>query len=67
MIFRSSSRQLGRPGIPGSNDLETALRRLALRKANKFNESQLEELDQRYDINTSTFRKPKLFISTALI
>ncbi|KAL8620542.1 hypothetical protein ACOMHN_066965 [Nucella lapillus] len=36
-IYGSSS-ELGRPGIPGSNDLESALRRLALRRANDLNE-----------------------------
>lgn len=29
---------LGRPGIPGSNDLETALRKLSIRRANELNE-----------------------------
>ncbi|XP_070187850.1 trafficking kinesin-binding protein 1-like isoform X2 [Littorina saxatilis] len=33
-----SSSELGRPGIPGSNDLESALRRLAIRRANDLNE-----------------------------
>ncbi|XP_076451503.1 trafficking kinesin-binding protein 1-like isoform X2 [Babylonia areolata] len=33
-----SSTELGRPGIPGSNDLESALKRLAMRRANDMNE-----------------------------
>ncbi|KAJ8319826.1 hypothetical protein KUTeg_001413 [Tegillarca granosa] len=33
-----SSSNLGRPGIPGSNDLEAALRRLSMRRANELNE-----------------------------
>ncbi|KAK3577177.1 hypothetical protein CHS0354_037516 [Potamilus streckersoni] len=33
-----STQHLGRPGIPGSNDLETALRRLSMRRANELNE-----------------------------
>ncbi|XP_071149493.1 trafficking kinesin-binding protein 1-like isoform X2 [Mytilus edulis] len=34
---------LGRPGIPGSNDLETALRKLSLRRANELNEQDYKE------------------------
>jgi len=41
--IHNSSRQLGRPGIPGSNDLESALRRLTLRKANEINEKHFHE------------------------
>ncbi|GFO05583.1 trafficking kinesin-binding protein 1 [Plakobranchus ocellatus] len=36
-LYESNS-ELGRPGIPGSNDLENALRRLATRRANEINE-----------------------------
>lgn len=46
------STNLGRPGIPGSNDLETALRRLTLRKANEINEKMFEE-DQRMKKRTN--------------
>ena len=38
---------IGRPGIPGSNDLETALRRLTLRKANEINERILHDVDEK--------------------
>ncbi|GFO39913.1 trafficking kinesin-binding protein 1-like [Plakobranchus ocellatus] len=39
ILFPSrSNSELGRPGIPGSNDLENALRRLATRRANEINE-----------------------------
>lgn len=31
-LSSSNSNQLGRPGIPGSNDLETALRRLLVKR-----------------------------------
>ncbi|KAK3082835.1 hypothetical protein FSP39_006648 [Pinctada imbricata] len=42
------SSQVGRPGIPGSNDLETALRKLSLRRANELNELDYqEEADER--------------------
>ncbi|XP_033728097.1 trafficking kinesin-binding protein 1-like isoform X1 [Pecten maximus] len=34
---------LGRPGIPGSNDLETALRKLSIRRANELNEEDFFE------------------------
>ncbi|XP_076089486.1 trafficking kinesin-binding protein 1-like isoform X2 [Mytilus galloprovincialis] len=34
---------LGRPGIPGSNDLETALRKLSLRRANELNEQDYKD------------------------
>ena len=34
----SCNNKLGRPGIPGSNDLKSALRRLSLRRANELNE-----------------------------
>ncbi|XP_064598414.1 trafficking kinesin-binding protein 1-like isoform X4 [Liolophura sinensis] len=34
---------LGRPGIPGSNDLESALRKLAMRRANELNEKDFFE------------------------
>ncbi|GFS10898.1 trafficking kinesin-binding protein 1 [Elysia marginata] len=36
--FYESNSELGRPGIPGSNDLDNALRRLATRRANEINE-----------------------------
>ncbi|BFZ15608.1 hypothetical protein BsWGS_18646 [Bradybaena similaris] len=44
-----SNPELGRPGIPGSNDLESALKRLALRRANEQNEKdfQDEEMERR--------------------
>ena len=51
-----SDLNLGRPGIPGSNDLETALRRLSMRKANEINEQiindhhEQEERRRRYKI-----------------
>lgn len=38
---------LGRPGIPGSNDLETALRKLSLRRANELNEQDYKEDEAR--------------------
>ena len=38
---------LGRPGIPGSNDLETALKRLSMRKANEINERIINEHHER--------------------
>ena len=41
----SSSSELGRPGIPGSNDLESALRRLALRRANDMNERDFHDFE----------------------
>ena len=31
---------LGRAGVPGSNDLETALRNLSMKKANDINDQQ---------------------------
>ncbi|XP_052812866.1 trafficking kinesin-binding protein 1-like isoform X2 [Mya arenaria] len=34
----SGSSKLGRPGVPGSTDLQTALRRLSMRRANELNE-----------------------------
>lgn len=34
----SEKLRIGRPGIPGSNDLETALRKLSIRRANELNE-----------------------------
>ncbi len=37
---------LGRPGIPGSNDLETALKRLSMRKANEINERLINEHEE---------------------
>jgi hypothetical protein len=30
--------KLGRPGVPGSSDLHSALRRLSMRRANELNE-----------------------------
>ncbi|XP_059177188.1 trafficking kinesin-binding protein 1-like isoform X3 [Physella acuta] len=42
-----SNPELGRPGIPGSNDLESALKRLALRKANELNERDFHEEEER--------------------
>ncbi|XP_050418565.2 trafficking kinesin-binding protein 1 isoform X2 [Patella vulgata] len=39
----SSGSDLGRPGIPGSNDLETALKHLAMRTANELNEKDYYE------------------------
>ena len=51
-LFRSlSSCQLGRPGVPGSNDLETALRRLSMKQksASEHSLKEEDELDhQRY-------------------
>ena len=38
VIFFRGSQKLGKPGIPGSNDLQAALRRLSLRRANELNE-----------------------------
>ncbi|CAL1548102.1 unnamed protein product [Lymnaea stagnalis] len=42
-----SNTELGRPGIPGSNDLESALKRLAMRKANELNERDFHEEEER--------------------
>ena len=42
----SSCTELGRPGIPGSNDLESALRRLALRRANDMNERDFRDFQE---------------------
>lgn len=43
-----SNPELGQPGIPGSNDLESALKRLAMRRANEQNERDfLEEEEER--------------------
>ncbi|XP_021351763.1 trafficking kinesin-binding protein 1-like isoform X3 [Mizuhopecten yessoensis] len=38
---------LGRPGIPGSNDLETALRKLSIRRANELNEEDFFEDEEK--------------------
>ncbi|XP_014664202.1 PREDICTED: trafficking kinesin-binding protein 1-like [Priapulus caudatus] len=43
----SSSPYLGKAGVPGSNDLETALRRLSLRRANEINQQQFRADDRR--------------------
>ncbi|XP_045179167.2 trafficking kinesin-binding protein 1-like isoform X3 [Mercenaria mercenaria] len=37
-LYGATSTRLGRPGIPGSNDLQSALRRLSMRRANELNE-----------------------------
>ncbi|KAI8761156.1 trafficking kinesin-binding protein 1 [Biomphalaria glabrata] len=42
-----SNPELGRPGIPGSNDLESALKRLAMRRANELNERDFHEEERR--------------------
>ncbi|CAG5131237.1 unnamed protein product [Candidula unifasciata] len=43
-----SNPELGQPGIPGSNDLESALKRLAMRRANEQNERDfLDEEEER--------------------
>ncbi|XP_005111853.1 uncharacterized protein LOC101863557 [Aplysia californica] len=41
-----SNPELGRPGIPGSNDLESALKRLAIRRANELNEKDFQEEEE---------------------
>ncbi|KAH9513794.1 Trafficking kinesin-binding protein 1 [Bulinus truncatus] len=42
-----SNPELGRPGIPGSNDLESALKRLAMRRANEMNERDFHEEEEK--------------------
>lgn len=42
-LYRNQKCQYGKPGIPGSNDLETALRKLSLRRANELNEQDYRE------------------------
>ncbi|KAL5005743.1 hypothetical protein ScPMuIL_016901 [Solemya velum] len=69
-----STPTLGRPGIPGSNDLETALRRLSLRRANYLNEVDFRREEERrqtehmrQDTTNSTplmCRTPDSFFST---
>ena len=50
-----SNPELGQPGIPGSNDLESALRRLAIRRANELNERDFLE-DQRKKQQLKSFK-----------
>ncbi|XP_023930896.1 trafficking kinesin-binding protein 1 [Lingula anatina] len=52
----SSRTQLGRPGIPGSNDLETALRRLTLRSQTEqaYLEGEKERRERRTSGGSST-------------
>ena len=48
MFSISSLSMLGRAGVPGSNDLETALRRLSIRKANDIHDrSFIEEQEEK--------------------
>lgn len=53
-IYGSNSElaRLGRPGIPGSNDLESALRRLASRRANDMNEREYHAAHRDFDRET---------------
>lgn len=44
---RNQKSQYGKPGIPGSNDLETALRKLSLRRANELNEQDYREDEEK--------------------
>ncbi|XP_060553261.1 trafficking kinesin-binding protein 1-like [Ruditapes philippinarum] len=37
-LYGATPSRYGKPGIPGSNDLHTALRRLSMRRANEINE-----------------------------
>lgn len=46
-VLIRSNPELGRPGIPGSNDLESALKRLAMRRANELNERDFHEEERR--------------------
>lgn len=46
-LYRNQRCQYGKPGIPGSNDLETALRKLSLRRANELNEQDYREDEEK--------------------
>ncbi|XP_077997212.1 trafficking kinesin-binding protein 1-like isoform X2 [Glandiceps talaboti] len=61
----SSTRFLGRPGIPGSNDLELALRRLSLRRQNREFERKYVETNHDNSGNTTPLgRSPESIMST---
>ena len=44
---RNQKCHYGKPGIPGSNDLETALRKLSLRRANELNEQDFRDDEEK--------------------
>lgn len=46
MLSISNRQNLGRPGIPGSKDLDTALKRLSLRRQNERAEEERLQLEQ---------------------
>ncbi|XP_061165446.1 trafficking kinesin-binding protein 1-like isoform X1 [Saccostrea echinata] len=46
-LYRNEKCQYGKPGIPGSNDLETALRKLSIRRANELNERDFREDEEK--------------------
>ncbi|XP_070570842.1 trafficking kinesin-binding protein 1-like isoform X10 [Ptychodera flava] len=50
----NTRRRLGRPGIPGSNDLELALRRLSLRRQNQEFERKYVEVGGKESSGTAT-------------
>lgn len=53
-LYFSSSPYLGKGGVPGSNDLETALRRLSLRRANEINRQQFRAEDRQKELQDDT-------------
>ncbi|XP_046555440.1 trafficking kinesin-binding protein 1-like isoform X2 [Haliotis rubra] len=59
--LHGSNPDLGRPGIPGSNDLETSLKRLAMRRANELNERDYREDEDRrkHSQSSATPRTPE--------
>ncbi|XP_078323513.1 trafficking kinesin-binding protein 1-like isoform X5 [Crassostrea virginica] len=46
-LYRNQKCHYGKPGIPGSNDLETALRKLSLRRANELNEQDFRDDEEK--------------------
>ncbi|XP_071101204.1 trafficking kinesin-binding protein 1-like isoform X2 [Haliotis cracherodii] len=59
--LHGSNPDLGRPGIPGSNDLETSLKRLAMRRANELNERDYRDDEHRrkHSQSSATPRTPE--------
>lgn len=60
------STRLGRPGVPGSSDLQRALRRLSMRRANELNEmdyaKEERERQSREELNRERFVVKLVFL-----
>ena len=53
-LFWFTRQNLGRPGIPGSKDLDAALKRLSLRRQNEASEKEYELRRERHESQQST-------------